>query len=154
MKPATDSNLYFAKATLPYGSQWKSAWTTKENAEKLAQNYCDDWSHEGLATAEACVFYRDGQIVSHFKVKNKRLKCLNCGGKLIKVPVPNGTTIVCQDCEQYRCIPICPKCGAELDEMSVTCPACLSESDDHGETIIRDEPDESDLDEPSTPTRP
>lgn len=62
MKPQfIDNQLYFAKATMPVGNPWRTAWMTKEQAIERARTFCQQWAELGVKT-EACIFYRDGSI--------------------------------------------------------------------------------------------
>lgn len=67
MKIVTDDNIYFAKATFPVGNSWRSDWMTKEKAIAKAKWFVAEWFANGLSTAEAAVFYRDGSLVATFR---------------------------------------------------------------------------------------
>jgi len=66
MKSPVETNLYFAKATQPVGNPWKTGWLTLEQATEKAQWFVQEWNSIGVM-AEACVFYRDGNIASTIK---------------------------------------------------------------------------------------
>lgn len=59
---AIDTNLYFAKATFPIGNNWRSRWTSRNEAEVYAKWFCQTWGTIGVQ-AKAAVFYRDGSLV-------------------------------------------------------------------------------------------
>jgi len=60
----TQDNDYFAKATMPAGNPWRSGWLTEAQATERAKWFVREWVFNGLLTAEASVFFRNGNIVT------------------------------------------------------------------------------------------
>jgi len=58
------TNNYFAKATQPAGNSWRTSWLTQEQATEKAKWFVREWALNGLPTAEASVFFSNGNIVT------------------------------------------------------------------------------------------
>lgn len=53
---------YYAKATMPPNNAWRTPMLTEAEAVAKAKWFVREWLANGLGSAEACVFYRDGSI--------------------------------------------------------------------------------------------
>jgi len=55
-------NNYYAKATVPAANNWRTGMMTEKEAIRKANWFVRQWLVNGLASVEACVFYRDGNV--------------------------------------------------------------------------------------------